>query len=263
MRSLVMAGMVVIAAATLAVDGASAQARQVQAQTKSYFFKEAGADIEYAIFVPSGYRPGVPSPLIVALHGNGSNPREIILTLINQAEARNVIVVAPMGFNDHGGYGARGPGRGRTADPGDPENLGELSERDVMNVLAIVREEYSIDPARVYLMGHSMGGGGVFYLGTKYPEIWAALAAVAPSTSSTEQPLEKLGTTPVLLIHGTADEVVNIRVSLRLVRQLKTLGVPFRFIQVAGGDHIRVIARNAKNVQTIFDFFEAARRDDR
>ena len=41
-----------------------------------------------------------------------------------------------------------------------PADIPELSELDVMNVLAIVRKDFNVDPSRIYLWGHSMGGGG-------------------------------------------------------------------------------------------------------
>ena len=63
----------------------------------------------------------------------------------------------------------------------DPTNISELSEKDVLNVLEIVRKEYTIDPARIYLLGHSMGGGGTIHLATKYPDLWAAAAPIAPA----------------------------------------------------------------------------------
>ena len=112
------------------------------------------------------------TPLVVALHGLGSNPQQIIRYrgLTDQAEKYGYIVVAPMGYNT-----ARLVRRPRLANgqDDDPENLGELSEKDVMNVLDIVRKEYTIDPDRIYLMGHSMGGGGTWHLGIKYPDMWA------------------------------------------------------------------------------------------
>src|SRR6266581_3235726 len=49
----------------------------------------------------------------------------------------------------------------------DPPNLRELSEKDVMNVLELVRKEFNVDDRRTYLMGHSMGGAGTLYLSTK------------------------------------------------------------------------------------------------
>ncbi len=57
----------------------------------------------------------------------------------------------------------------------------ELSEKDVMNVLALVRKEFKVDDRRIYLMGHSMGGAGALHLAVKYPDIWAAVGVMAPA----------------------------------------------------------------------------------
>ena len=53
-----------------------------------------------------------------------------------------------------------------------------------MNVLDIVRQEFNVDNQRIYLLGQSMGGAGALYLGVKYPDIWAAVAATAPAAAS-------------------------------------------------------------------------------
>jgi len=45
-----------------------------------------------------------------------------------------------------------------------------------MNVPALVRKEFNLDERRIYLMGHSQGGGGARHLAEKYPETWAAVA---------------------------------------------------------------------------------------
>ena len=136
---------------------------------KKYFYDKAQKEIEYSIFVPSIYNGKTKVPLIVALHGLGSNPHQIIRYsgLVKEAEKRGYIVVAPYGYNERGWYGSRGKGKEGFlfGEQNDPDNLGELSEGDVFNVLKIVREDYQIDSNRIYLMGHSMGGGihhGIF-----------------------------------------------------------------------------------------------------
>lgn len=150
-------------------------------QSRTYDFKEAGIPMSYEVYVPTKYNSAQPTPLIVALHGLGSNPTQLIRYqgLTDLAEDRGYIVAAPMGYNSGGWYGSRGPGRppgrgGRGDQSAVPENLGELSELDVMNVLDIVRKEFNVDPSRIYLFGHSMGGGGAYHLGMKYPEITPA-----------------------------------------------------------------------------------------
>ena len=127
---------------------------------RSYFFEEAGKEMGYSLFVPKSYNPKEKSPLIVLLHGLGSTPSQVIryAGITQEAAKRGYVVVAPYGYNDHGWYGSHGKGRvlfgGRRS---DPKNLGELSEKDVLNVLGILREHLSIDERRIYLMGHSMG----------------------------------------------------------------------------------------------------------
>ena len=145
-------------------------------EKRTYHFKEADKDMEYALYVPTGYNKDKKTPLIVALHGLGGNPQQFIRTrgLTDQAEKRGYIVAAPMGYNPRGGYGISYPFLGKP----DPANLAELSEKDVMNVLAIVRKDFNIDPDRIYLMGHSMGGGGTWQLGIKNPDLFAALGPI-------------------------------------------------------------------------------------
>ena len=46
-------------------------------------------------------------------------------------------------------------------------------------VIALVEKEYAIDTSRVYLMGHSMGGMGAWYLGQKYADKWAGLGVMS------------------------------------------------------------------------------------
>ena len=84
---------------------------------RKYDFKEAGKEMEYSLYVPTSYQPKSNKntkkfPLIVALHGAGSTPAEIIRypKFTDHAEKNGYIVVAPMGYNSRGWYGSRGTG---------------------------------------------------------------------------------------------------------------------------------------------------------
>jgi dipeptidyl aminopeptidase/acylaminoacyl peptidase len=200
-----------------------------------------------------------------------------------------------MGYNDHGGYGVRGAAagvRGAEADargagaagrgagtagrgagaagrgagalsftsPDDPPNMGELSELDVMNVLALVRKEFNIDPNRIYLMGHSMGGGGTWHIGIKYPEIWAALAPVAPAFYTSPDELVKIKNTPVIVVQGDDDPFVSVNNTRQFVDKMKSLGMKYVYIEVPGGDHMTVITHSRPNMTKIFDFFDQTRK---
>lgn len=234
-------------------------------QQRTYAFEEAGTESEYSLYVPTTYSASSPAPLLVLLHGLGSRPERVIRYegLTELAEERGYIVVAPMGYNERGWYGSRGTGRAsnRGDAANDPDNLGELSEEDVMNVLGRTLEEFNVDRERIFLAGHSMGGGGTFHLGIKYPDIWAGLGPVAPAIYTSPNALQAITDTPVIVVMGDADELVDVEVTRRWVDKMKELGMRHRYIEIPGGDHSRIITRTPDNVRAIFDFFDEIRAD--
>ena len=217
-------------------------------QARTYFFEEANKKMGYSLFVPEGYDKKKKYPLMVALHGLWSNHWQMIRYpgLTKLAQKHGYVVVAPMGYNSSGWNGSRG----QVSRFSKPPNLGELSEKDVMNVLGIIREEFKIDDKRIYLMGHSMGGGGTWHLGMKYPEIWAALAPVAPAPPKNIQDLAKIKGMPVIVVQGDRDGLVR---STRIwVAKMKELGMNHEYIEVKGGNHIRPAY---EKLPEIYDFF--------
>jgi len=261
-------GMFAVLLATLATSALAQSTAAVSTeriQELSYQFEEAGEAMEYQLYVPTTYDAATPSPLIVLLHGLGSNPGQIIRYqgLTDLAEERGYIVVAPMGYNARGWYGSGGPGvaslQGAALDA--LENLGELSEMDVMNVLELTLEGFNIDPDRVYLSGHSMGGGGTWHIGIKYPDIWAGLAPVAPAIYISPDALSAITHIPVIVIQGDEDRLVRVDVTRTWVAKMAELGMTHRYVEIPGGDHTMIIARDPDNVRAIFDFFDQQRRN--
>jgi poly(3-hydroxybutyrate) depolymerase len=234
--------------------GRKATASQARIQKKTYDFKDAGKEMEYALFVPSTYDKAKKTPLVIALHGLGSNPQQIMRYpgLTDLAERYGYIVAAPMGYNFGGWYGIKIP----FGKP-NPENLQELSEKDVMNVLELVRKDFNTDPDRTYLMGHSMGGGGTFHLGIKYPDQWAALAPVAPALFEPIGGLEKARNIPVILVQGDADLLCPVSRARQWAAEMKKLEMDYRYVEIAGGDHISVAF---KNLPEVFAFFDLHKR---
>jgi predicted peptidase len=178
--------------------------------------------------------------------------------LTDQAEKYGYIVVAPMGYNNGGWYGAKAPGglgKGKDA----PANLSELSEKDVMNVLEIVRKEFTIDEKRIYLIGHSMGGAGTWHLGTKYPDIWAGLAPIAPAAFGQPTGLDKIKNIPVIVVQGDKDNLVPAAGTRKWVAKMKELEMNYEYLEIAGGDHGSVIGTG---MPKIFEFFEKQLKKD-
>jgi len=233
-------------------------------QDRSYQFQEADKSMPYSLFVPSTYDASRSFPLIVALHGLGSSAGQIIRYrgFTELAEEHGYIVVAPEGYNNHGWYGSLGPGKNRFSErfeggTPDPENLGELSEKDVFNVLDIVKKEFNVDPRRTFLMGHSMGGGGTLYLGMKHKELWAGLAPIAPAIYSNPDQLSGIRSMPIILVQGDADRLVRVEATRRWATKMDELDMPSQYIEVAGGNHVDVAM---DNLPAIFDFFNQHRR---
>jgi predicted esterase len=213
---------------------------------RHYFFKEAGEVMPYRVFVPSKYDGSKAFPLIVALHGLGGSEASMFgqnYAMLEPAEKRGYIVVAPLGYRVDGYYGRTGDRRAK------------FSEADVMNVLAIVRKDYKIDPDRIYLMGHSMGGIGTWTLGAKHPEIWAALGPI--SGVADPKTVEAMRHIPEVVVHGDADTTVPVSGSRNMVEEMKRLNVEVKYIEVPGGSHTNV---PGPNMPAIFDFFDAHKR---
>jgi poly(3-hydroxybutyrate) depolymerase len=270
-QSLGMFAVLFAALATSALAQSTTSATTERIQELSYQFEEAGIAMEYQLYVPTTYDRATASPLMVLLHGLGSNPGQIMRYqgFTDLAEERGYIVVAPMGYNERGWYGSLdasrlsrggGPGAGGRGGANDPDNLGELSEMDVMNVLELTLEAYNIDRDRVYLAGHSMGGGGTWHIGTKYPDIWAALAPVAPAAFGSPDVLSAITHIPVIVVQGEDDRLVGAENTRTWVAKMAELGMTHYYIEIPGGDHSRIIARDPDNVRAIFDFFDQAAR---
>ena len=246
-----------------------------RAKEMSYHFKDTNKDLKYGLFVSSKVSKNKKAPLIVTLHGLGVG-FQIMLSkqAVDLAEEGGYILVGPMGYNERGWYGMpfrrpegkTPPKRAQTgnnaapkpkgsmfSNPNDPPNLQELSEKDVMNVLDIVRREYNVDENRIYLMGHSMGGAGTLYLGTKYPSTWAALAPIAPAAFGIEPDrLEKIKNMPVLFVHGGADELVPVDISRRWAQKAKELGMTYEFNEMEGLGHGPIIMAS---LPSVYEFF--------
>lgn len=124
-----------------------------------------------------------------------------------------------------------------------------------MSVLALVRKEYKIDPDRIYLMGHSMGGIGTWTLGAKHPEIWAALGPI--SGVADPRTVESMKHIPEIVVHGDADTTVPVSGSRNMVAEMKRLGTDVKYIEVPGGSHTNV---PGPNMQAIFDFFDTHKK---
>ena len=200
--------------------------------------------------------------------------------IIDLAERDGFIMVTPLGYHPLGGYGvSRRPAPASTTQPAAapsealqrlrrdaealPPTTRERSEKDVMNVFDIVRKEFSIDPDRIYLWGHSMGGGGTYHLAAKYPDIWAAVAVAAPAPPPTFDGFQRFRHIPILVLQGDADTTVVPARTRETVAKMRELGMEHVYVEIKGGDHSLFISKNRDVMSKVFSFFDIVRRNQR
>jgi predicted peptidase len=264
----------------LAQDRNAGQQRRIggdyvddRVQLREYHFTYTDETLPYAVFVPTKVTKGKRVPLVLALHGFSGNHGTFMRTqCVDEAEKYGYILVGAMGYSPSGSFGmpmgGRGapspkdgpPGRGMfmsmSGGPGgtketDPAKVAELSEKDAMNVLEMARKEFNIDDNRIYLMGHSLGGGGALHMGEKYSTIWAAVAGLAPAAFGFQWSADqKLKNVPLLIIVGDQDRLVTS--SQQVADQLRSLNFDVEYKSLPGLDHGGIIGGSMPEV---FKFF--------
>lgn len=253
-------------------------------QQRTYTFADTAEQMPYALFVSSKVSKDKKNPLIVSLHGLGGDQNTMVresLRSVELAEQGGYILVAPMGYNSGGWYGippgaprAGGPNaaaagrRGRGAGAPRPviggtaiteaAKVREASEKDVMTVLAMIRKEFNVDERRIYLMGHSMGGAGTYYLGSKYGKEWAAIAPIAPAAmgmtndrTTVLQAIKEAGV-PMLVSMGDADEAVPVANVRTWVDTMKELQMNYEYKEYPGVTHGPIMAASMPEIYAFF-----------
>jgi len=104
-----------------------------------------------------------------------------------------------------------------------------LMDEMVMNALAQTIEEFGADTRRVYLIGVSMGGYGVWHFAAAYPKKFAALVSICGGSSITKGDrfdalAKKVGETPAWLFHGADDKIVQVSESRQITKALEANG---------------------------------------
>jgi polyhydroxybutyrate depolymerase len=156
----------------------------------------------YIVYVPEAYgkEPDQRYPVVFHFHGGGmSMAEQMLYTQMNRAADRHrFIVVYPAGLKQDWNVGFGMPYLEGSDDIGFTEAL-----------LARLRQDYRVDAARVYATGLSRGGFFALRIGAELPHLFAAVAAVgAPMPEPVVKYHTATGKVGVLLMHGTADQVV-------------------------------------------------------
>jgi len=233
-------------AATVArATGDAVYPATTQQHERAYISPADNSAQPYWVFVPAGYTPRRKYTMVVFLHGYSPDitkaqpwiPSEQTWKL---ATSRDVIFVVP--------YGRR-----------NSDFVG-IGEDDTVTVTNEVKKRYSVDENRVFLLGVSMGGYGAHAIGLHQPDIWAGVTPMCGRTDfylwfnlnrddlppwkqvlyDADDPRHLKANAlnlPIFMQHGALDNIVPTEHSRRYYNDLKALGYPVRYREIADGDH--------------------------
>lgn len=188
-------------------------------------FTNAAGTRSYKLYVPSGY-DGKPLPLVVMLHGCTQNPDDFAAgTGMNAlAEKQPCLVVYPAQpacANPSKCWNWFKPGD-QQRDGGEPAIIAGITRH--------VRDNYAVDPQRIYVAGLSAGGAMAVTMAVSHPELYAAVGihsglphAVAGDLPSALAAMQQGGAGPVgrpagkraphpiaaIVFHGDRDTTVH------------------------------------------------------
>ena len=170
------------------------------------------------LYVPDGYAPQTPAPLLVLLHGAGGSSRNWS-GYHARAEARNMVLLMPDSRADTWDMfdGRFGP---------DVEFLNRA--------LTYTFEHCRIAPTRIALAGFSDGASYALSLGASNGDLFTHLIAHSAGTFAPADPI--VGRPPVYVSHGRSDNVLPISLPRNnIVPALEAAGHDVTYEEFFGG----------------------------
>jgi len=196
---------------------------------EGFYTSEVGAPDSRPLrtFLPVGYEPNYPYPLLVFLHGHGSS-EEAVLRLAPRLSRRNYVCIALRGPHLLAGRGGDPPAYSWGSDGQDDP----VVEEYVFRAIEQTRRSYHVHSERIYLAGFREGAAVAYRLGLLYPERFAgviALNGALPRRGGPRLRLPEVRRLRVMIGHGIANAIVPLALARQDFRLFYTAGLAVDF----------------------------------
>lgn len=196
--------------------------------------------LPYRILAPATVQAGIKYPLVVFLHGAGERGN----TNTNQLHHGGKLFLNPNNRRDFPAFvifpqcpngkrwvevnwGEATPHQ-QPKEPSDPMAL-------VMELIPTLKESLPVDSSRIYLMGISMGGFGVWDMAARQPDGFAAAVPICGGADNTTAP--RLAKLAIWTFHGDQDTVIKVDRTRSMVEALKLAGGKPKYTEFPGVAH--------------------------
>ena len=195
----------------------------------------------YTAHVPAGEGP---FPAIIALHGWGASAHDLLglAPILHEGKA---IVLCPQGqvaVPFGGGQYGYGWFPLRTGAPPDVEAFRRGAEA-LRHFVDMALGRYPIDPQRVVVAGFSQGGMMAYDLALRDPARFAGVAALSswfpPPLAEDLPKLPEHEEFPVLVLHGTRDDRIEVERARESREALRPYSVSLTYREFDMGHEIR------------------------
>lgn len=179
-------------------------------------------DRDALLYVPVGYQPDRPLPLIVMFHGAGGEARAGLSPFFDRPDNSPIILLATTSRDTtwdiaRGGFGP---------------DIALLDQ-----ALGMAFDRVSVDPGKIVAAGFSDGASYALSVGLTNGDLFSKVVAFSPGFYA---PGQTTGTPKVWIAHGTRDDVLPIdETSRQIVSLLEDAGYDVEYQEFDGGHTVQ------------------------